>query len=112
MFLLISVDGKISTGDTDVMDVDKDYLNIAGVKEGLKQYYDLELETDLFSFNTGRVFAKVGMNEKTDEPKKLPVSFVVVDNEPHLTEKVFLTSRKNQKILSSQQLTKLTLPYL
>lgn len=86
LFLLVSVDGKISTGDTDIMDVDKDYPKIAGVREGLKQYYDLELETDLFSFNTGRVFAKVGMNAKTDEPKILPVSFVVVDNEPHLTE--------------------------
>ena len=85
LFLLVSVDGKISTGDSDIMDVDKDYPKIDGVKNGLKQYYDLEMGTDLFSFNTGRVFAKVGMNEKTDEPKKLPVSFVVADNEPHLT---------------------------
>ena len=85
LFLLVSVDGKISTGDTEVMDVDKDYPKIDGIKEGLKQYYDLEMETDLFSLNTGRVFAKVGMNDKTDEPEKLPVSFVVVDNEPHLT---------------------------
>lgn len=86
LFLLVSVDGKISTGDTEIMDVDKDYPRIDGVKEGLKQYYDLEMKTDLFSLNTGRVFAKVGMNDRTDEPKKLPVSFVVIDNEPHLTK--------------------------
>ena len=30
LFMLISVDGKISTGDTDVMDVDQDYKNIPG----------------------------------------------------------------------------------
>ncbi len=42
LFLLISVDGKISTGDTDEMDVDKDYPKIKGIKEGLYQYYDLE----------------------------------------------------------------------
>ncbi|MDP3770343.1 MAG: dihydrofolate reductase family protein [bacterium] len=99
LFLLVSVDGKISTGDTDAMDVDKDYQRIDGVKEGLKQYYDLEMETDLFSLNTGRVFAKVGMNEKTDEPKKLPVSFVVVDNEPHLTEKGISYLAKKSKNL-------------
>jgi len=100
LFLLVSVDGKISTGDTDVMDVDKDYPKLTGVKEGLKQYYDLELETDLFSFNTGRVFAKVGMNEKTDEPQKLPVSFVVVDNEPHLTEKgVSYLAKKSKNLI-------------
>lgn len=100
LFLLVSVDGKISTGDTDVMDVDRDYPKIAGVKEGLRQYYDLELETDLFSFNTGRVFAKVGMNEKTDEPTKLPVSFVVVDNEPHLTERgVSYLAKKSKNLI-------------
>jgi 2,5-diamino-6-(ribosylamino)-4(3H)-pyrimidinone 5'-phosphate reductase len=107
LFLLVSVDGKISTGDTDVMDVDKDYPKITGVKEGLKQYYDLELETDLFSFNTGRVFAKVGMNEKTDEPKKLPVSFVVIDNEPHLTEKgiSYLAKKSKNLILATTNKT-------
>lgn len=87
LFLLMSVDGKVSTGDTDVMDVDKDYLQISGLKEGLKQYYDLEQETDLFSLNTGRVFAKIGINEKTDEPEKSPVTFVVIDNQPHLTQR-------------------------
>lgn len=49
LFLLVSVDGKISTGDTDIMDTDKDYKLINGVKEGNKQYYDLEQETDLHS---------------------------------------------------------------
>ena len=99
LFLLVSVDGKISTGDTDVMDVDKDYPKIDGVQEGLKQYYDLEMETDLFSLNTGRVFAKVGMNDKTDEPEKLPVSFVVIDNEPHLTEQGITYLAKKSKNL-------------
>jgi len=107
LFLLVSVDGKISTGDTDVMDVDKDYPKITGVKEGLKQYYDLELETDLFSFNTGRVFAKIGMNEKTDEPTKLPVSFVVVDNEPHLIEKgvTYLSKKLKNLIIATTNKT-------
>lgn len=107
LFLLVSVDGKISTGDTDIMDVDKDYPRIDGVKEGLKQYYDLEMETDLFSLNTGRVFAKVGMNEKTDEPKKLPVSFVVVDNEPHLTERgiIYLAKKSKNLIIATTNKT-------
>jgi 2,5-diamino-6-(ribosylamino)-4(3H)-pyrimidinone 5'-phosphate reductase len=115
LFLLVSVDGKISTGDSDFMDVDKDYPKIIGVREGLKQYYDLEQETDLFSFNTGRVFAKVGINEKTDEPTKLPVSFVVVDNEPHLTKQgvsylakksanlIIATTNKNHPALSLKE---------
>ena len=84
LFMLTSVDGKICTGDNDLLDVDKDYKNTVGLKEGLQQYYDLEQETDLFSLSTGRVFAKIGINEKIDTPEKTPVSFIVIDNKPHL----------------------------
>lgn len=84
LFMLTSVDGKISTGASDKMDVDKDFPCIPGVKEGLHQYYELEQMTDLWSFNTGRVQDKMGVNLK-EFPMKSPVSFVLLDNN-HLTE--------------------------
>ena len=84
LFMLMSVDGKISTGASDDLDVDKDYPRIKGLKEGLHQYYELEQETDLWSFNTGRVQKKMGVNEKP-LPNKTPVSFVLLDNS-HLNE--------------------------
>ncbi len=84
LFMLMSVDGKISPGASDTLDVDKDFPNIEGLKEGLQQYYDIEQTTDLWSFNTGRVQAKMGVNEKPF-PEKTPVSFVLLDNS-HLTE--------------------------
>lgn len=84
LFMLMSMDGKISTGASDALDVDKDFPMISGVREGLYQYYEIEQTTDLWSFNTGRVQAKIGVNEKAFQPK-LPVSFVLLDNH-HLTE--------------------------
>ena len=84
LFMLMSVDGKISTGSTDCLDFDRDLPNIEGVKEGLQQYYDIEQTTDLWSFNTGRVQQKMGVNEK-ELPDKTSVSFVLMDNH-HLTE--------------------------
>lgn len=84
LFMLTSVDGKISTGATDEMDVDRDFPKIEGVREGLHQYYEIEQTTDLWSFNTGRVQAKIGVNEK-NMPTKSVVSFVIVDSK-HLTE--------------------------
>ena len=84
LFMLMSVDGKISTGASDELDVDKDFPKINGVKEGLHQYYEIEQTTDLWSFNSGRVQAKMGANEKP-LPDKSPVSFVLLDNH-HLTE--------------------------
>ena len=84
LFMLMSVDGKISPGATDELDVDKDFPKIAGVREGLHQYYEIEQITDLWSLNTGRVQAKMGANTKP-LPDKTPVSFVLIDNK-HLNE--------------------------
>ena len=87
LFMLESLDGKISTGSTDNLDVDKDFCRIDGVKEGLHQYYELEQDTDVFSLNTGRVMAKIGVNERTEYPEKMEaVTFVIIDNKPHLNE--------------------------
>lgn len=87
LFLLESLDGKISTGDNDLLDVDLDFKRINGVKEGLHQYYDIEKTTDPFSFNTGRVMAKIGVNTRTKKPIKMGCSFIILDNQPHLDEK-------------------------
>lgn len=84
LFMLMSVDGKITTGATDNLDVDKDFPKIAGVQEGLHQYYEIEQTTDLWSLNSGRVQEKMGVNTKK-LPDKTPVSFVIIDNN-HLTE--------------------------
>ena len=84
LFMLMSADGKISTGKTDELDFDQDFPHIPGVKEGLQQYYDIEQTTDLWSLNSGRVQAKMGVNER-ETPAKTPVSFVLIDNK-HLTE--------------------------
>lgn len=84
LFMLMSVDGKISTGSTDELDFDRDLPRLPGVREGLHQYYEIEQTTDLWSFNTGRVQAKMGVNEK-EMPEKTPVSFALLDNH-HLSK--------------------------
>ena len=88
LFMLESLDGKINSGNSDALDVDRDWKNIPGLKEGLQQYYDIESNTDFFSLNTGRVMAKIGINEREGEPEKMDaVTFVIIDNAPHLNEK-------------------------
>lgn len=88
LFMLESLDGKINSGNSDVLDVDRDWKIIPGLKEGLQQYYDIESNTDVFSLNTGRVMAKIGINEREGEPEKMDVvTFVIIDNAPHLNER-------------------------
>ena len=85
LFMLVSVDGRISTGNTDIMDIDTDFPKIKGIREGLRQYYQLEKKTDLFSLNSGRTMAKIGVNERKGNVAKTPVSFIIVDSNPHLS---------------------------
>ncbi len=104
LFMLMSVDGKISPGASDELDADKDFPNIPGLKEGLHQYYEIEQTTDLWSFNTGRVQAKLGVNEKPF-PEKTIVSFVLLDNS-HLTEhgiKYFCALSKEFVLITSNK---------
>jgi len=89
LFLLISVDGKISSGESNILDADWDWKRIHGVKEGLPQYYQIEQTTDFHSLITGKVLAKLGAN-KREIPKIRPESSsflnsIVIDRKPWLT---------------------------
>ena len=113
LFMLMSVDGKISTGASDDLDVDKDFPQIAGVREGLHQYYEIEQTTDLWTLNSGRVQAKIGVNTK-EMPNKTPVSFAIIDNR-HLNgdgvrylcalskELVLITSNREHPAFSTEE---------
>lgn len=105
LFLLSSVDGKLSTGSTDELDFDKDFPEIPGLREGIHQYYEIEQTTNLWSFNSGKVMAKIGVNSRKCI-EKVPVSFVLVDNKhlnasgvnylcDYLKEFVLITTNKN-----------------
>lgn len=86
LFLIQSVDGKITTGDVDELDTDLDFRRLHGVKEGLHQYYELEEQIAGVSFNSGRVLAKVGANERRwESDERDHVTFIIVDSRPHLT---------------------------
>lgn len=86
LFMLQSLDGKINAGNNDTLDFDQDFIKIDGVKEGLSQYYEIEKTTDFYSLNTGRVMAKIGVNNQKEYREKVDVRFILIDNKPHLNE--------------------------
>ena len=122
LFMLTSVDGKISLGENDKLDVDKDFPKIKGVKEGLHQYYQLEKLTDYYSLNSGRTLAKVGVN-KWKNVQKTVVKFVVIDNKPHFnlrgvdnmlkrsSKLFFITTNKNHPVFKRQKAENLEIIY-
>lgn len=86
LFLMTSVDGKITSGDGEQLDPDRDWGRIHGVKEGIHQYYELEASLATCSLNTGRVMAKSGFNTCSQVPEKdSRLTFFIVDRKPHLT---------------------------
>jgi 2,5-diamino-6-(ribosylamino)-4(3H)-pyrimidinone 5'-phosphate reductase len=78
--MMMSLDGKISTGKTDDMDFDRDFPNITGIREGLPQYYEIEKTMDTVSFNSGRVMSKIGINGEWARPKMDFMTLVIMDN--------------------------------
>lgn len=84
--LVMSLDGKITTGSTDNLDSDLDWKRVVGVKEGFPQYYGVEQSLGPNYLNSGRVLEKVGFNNKNRTPQKEPLIFVVVDRKPHLNK--------------------------
>jgi 2,5-diamino-6-(ribosylamino)-4(3H)-pyrimidinone 5'-phosphate reductase len=84
LFMLMSVDGKISTGNNDELDMDSDFPKIKGVKKGLFQYYEIEKTTDLHFLITGKVMAKecksLNVNNNKTVPKKLPANCIIIDS--------------------------------
>ena len=57
LFMLMSLDGKISPGASDDLDVDKDFPKISGLKEGLPQYMRLSRQPT-FGLLTPDVYRK------------------------------------------------------
>ena len=47
LFMLSSLDGKISTGGSDSCDFDRDLPKIPGLLDGLDQYYEIESTTTI-----------------------------------------------------------------
>lgn len=106
LFMLQSVDGKISTGDIDERDQEIDFPKIKGIKEGYYQYYDFLFKTDRHAIISGNILAKIGVNlrEKADDHKD--VNLIIIDRQPHLTNRgvnYLLKSFKTIYIVTNNQ---------
>lgn len=80
MFMLMSIDGKISTGDDEEHDFDADLPKLESTRMGLQHYYDLEKQTAEWTVGSGRTQAKVLKNIPIERVLPTQASAVVVDN--------------------------------
>lgn len=86
LFILQSIDGKITPGDTDQIDFDRDFPTIKGVGKGLEQVYEIEKNMPQIFLTTGKTLAKLGVNFLSFKPKRAPTRYAIIDSKPHLTK--------------------------
>lgn len=79
LFMLTSIDGKISTGNQNRFDFDQDIPALLGT-EGLNQYYAREKETDLWTLCSGKTLEKISYQLIRWNRAPLPVTIVVCTN--------------------------------
>ncbi len=83
LFLSLSVDGRITSHDSDDFDPDKSWKQTPGVRGLLQQFYEFN-EPDMTALTIGSYMAKVGVNTRQAVPKKESVSLVVLDPDADL----------------------------
>lgn len=84
LFLNISVDGRITSHDSDAFDPDQTWKQTPGIRGILQQFYEFKT-AGLTALTTGGSMASLGVNHRTGTPKKEPISLVVLDPDADLT---------------------------
>lgn len=84
LFLVESIDGKITTGLGYGRDFDSDIIVHDDLRQGMMDYYEIERNTDYWSCISGKIAAKLGANDEQFFKEKKNCCFVVIDNS-HLT---------------------------
>ena len=89
LFLLQSLDWKINpwnTWDSEELSQWREFAKIEWLQEWIKQYFELEMETDLHSLNTWKTMKKIWLNREDFVLNVYgEVSFIIIDSS-HLTQ--------------------------
>jgi len=107
----ISVDGRITSRDSDKLDPDKNWKKKQGVRGILQQFYGITQSKNDYSLTTGQAMVKNGVNIKTILPsKKSKLNLIIWDQTSCLTTKGinYLIKSVNRLIF----ITKANNPYL
>jgi riboflavin biosynthesis pyrimidine reductase len=86
LFLSLSVDGRITSHDSDTFDPDPTWKNTPGIRGILQQFYDFA-SPGMTVLTTGQFMQKLGVNDRDNPPKKESFSMIVLDPDADLTPK-------------------------
>lgn len=94
LFLLSSVDGKISSGNGSMFNARKDWYHVPTIAIGLQQFVDIKQTVDSWLFTTAKTLLSFNVNHLNYTPERTEASVAIIDNHQRLT-------RHGRQILSN-----------
>lgn len=98
LFLNLSVDGRITSHDSDLIDPDKNWKQTPGIRGLLQQFYDFN-QLNMAVLTTGIVMNNLGVNTRSGKPKPEDITLIVLDPDADLTPKGITYLSQNVKKL-------------
>jgi 2,5-diamino-6-(ribosylamino)-4(3H)-pyrimidinone 5'-phosphate reductase len=84
LFLVMSVDGRITSHDSDDIDPNKSWKHDPRIAALTQPFVDFGTG-NVHSLTYGEAMNKVGINTRTGKTKRLPIKLIVIDDLSHLT---------------------------
>lgn len=84
LFLNISVDGRITSHDSDAFDPDQTWKQTPGIRGILQQFYEFN-QPGMTALTTGSAMAALGLNTRRGTPHQEDMNLVVLDPDADLT---------------------------
>ncbi|MCT4396691.1 dihydrofolate reductase family protein [Periweissella beninensis] len=94
LFLLSSLDGKISSGNSSTFNARKEWYQIPEIAIGLQQFVDIKQTVDAWLFTTAKSLLSFNVNHLSYTPERTESSIAIIDNHQRLT-------RHGRKILAN-----------
>jgi 2,5-diamino-6-(ribosylamino)-4(3H)-pyrimidinone 5'-phosphate reductase len=83
LLLSYSVDGRITSHDSDLLDPDRTWKQTPGIRSILQQFYVFN-QPNMVAFTTGQLMSNVGVNTRQGQPQLENLSLVVLDPDADL----------------------------
>lgn len=86
MFLTMSVDGRITSHDSDELDSDKTWKQDPKIQARMQQFFEFA-EGGIHTVTYGEAMAKVGVNTREGAPQELDINMILIDDLGLITNK-------------------------
>jgi len=94
LFLPISVDGRITSGDSNRLDPDKKWKSEPFIMGIIQQFFEFS-QGGGHTVTSGETLAGMGVNDRDNPPKKTNINLVVLDDQTSLTPKGIMYASLN-----------------